>query len=254
MTPPLSPKPGPADATRRAERTKIVPGHARRSPSAPGPLASFARFVLCGGGVGLACCPAVTLLALLMPWGLANALVTIASTLLCTELHARFTFGTGRRAGWRQHWQSMGSATAAYTVTSVATLVLHTLQLSSGVLWEQVVYLGASGLAGVGRFLVLRCFVFATGRKRTPARTVNRAEVAESGDTVASFDPVPPRPQGVPSATGTVNGTARSGTHPRPASPPRGTPSRRRAGGGCVDAPTRHSPGATTATPLVCAG
>nr|WP_259471989.1 GtrA family protein [Streptomyces shenzhenensis] len=136
-----------------------------RTPAAPGPLASFLRFVLCGGGVGLACGPAVALLALSVPWAVANAVVTVASTLLCTELHARFTFGTGRRAGWRQHGQSAGSATAAYAVTSGAMLVLHTLQPSPGAAWEQVVYLSASGLAGIGRFLVLRLFVFA-GRKQ----------------------------------------------------------------------------------------
>ena len=70
----------------------------------PGPLASFARFVLCGGGVGLLSSGAVVLLAATMSWALANALITVASTILCTELHARFTFGAGKRAGWSQHW------------------------------------------------------------------------------------------------------------------------------------------------------
>ncbi|MFD8818250.1 GtrA family protein [Streptomyces sp. NPDC059627] len=163
MTPTLSSKPVTA---RTASFVPVsVP---RRTPDAPGPLASFVRFVACGGGVGLASGPAVTLLALSMPWAVANALVTVASTLLCTELHARFTFGTGRRAGWRQHWQSAGSATAAYALTSAAVLVLHTVRPSSGVMWEQAVYLGASGLAGIGRFVVLRLWVFAE-RKRAGA-------------------------------------------------------------------------------------
>ncbi|MFE9766131.1 GtrA family protein [Streptomyces sp. NPDC005808] len=134
------------------------------APAAPGPLASFARFVLCGGGVGLLSSVAVALLAGALPWVVANALVTVASTLLCTELHARFTFGAGRRAGLRQHWQSAGSAGGAYAVTSAAMLVLHLVQSSPGMLTEQIVYLSASGLAGVGRFLVLRLFVFAGGR------------------------------------------------------------------------------------------
>ncbi|MFE6481706.1 hypothetical protein ACFVGN_02000 [Streptomyces sp. NPDC057757] len=139
------------------------------TPAAPGPLASFARFVLCGGGVGLLSSAAVAELAGALPWALANALVTVASTLLCTELHARFTFGAGRRAGWRQHWQSAGSAAGAYAVTSAAMFALHLAQSSPGTLTEQAVYLGASGLAGIGRFLVLRLFVFAGGRNRTPA-------------------------------------------------------------------------------------
>ncbi|WP_416955494.1 GtrA family protein [Streptomyces sp. Agncl-13] len=150
---------------------------APRTPAAPGPLASFARFVALGGGVGLLSSGAVTLLAEQLPWALANALITVVSTLLCTELHARFTFGSGRHAGWRQHWQSAGSAAAAYVVTCAAMFVLHLVQSTPGALTEQVVYLGASGLAGLARFLLLRLYVFATGRGRTAVpeqRTVSR--------------------------------------------------------------------------------
>ncbi|PSM43932.1 hypothetical protein C6Y14_06000 [Streptomyces dioscori] len=131
--------------------------------AAPGAFVSFVRFVVCGGGVGVLASGAVALLAGWLPWVVANAVITVASTVLCTELHALFTFGTGQRAGWRRHWQSAGSATAAYAVTSLAVLVLHLLQSSPGLLTEQIVYLGASGLAGVGRFLVLRVFVFGAG-------------------------------------------------------------------------------------------
>lgn len=145
-----------------APRTPAVP--TAPGPTAPGPLSSFVRFVVCGGGVGVLSSFAVTLLALSMPWGLANAVITIASTLLCTELHARFTFGAGRRAGRREHWQSAGSAAVAYVVTCAAMLLLHLVQSSPSALTEQIVYLSASGLAGLGRFLVLRLFVFATGR------------------------------------------------------------------------------------------
>ncbi|MFH8467594.1 hypothetical protein [Streptomyces sp. NPDC017991] len=131
--------------------------------AAPGAFVSFVRFVVCGGGVGVLSSGAVALLAGSVPWVVANAVITVVSTVLCTELHALFTFGTGKRAGWRRHWQSAGSATAAYAVTSLAVLVLHLVQSSPGVLTEQIVYLGASGLAGTGRFLVLRLFVFAAG-------------------------------------------------------------------------------------------
>lgn len=134
------------------------------APTAPGPFASFVRFVVCGGGVGVLSSFAVTLLALSMPWGLANAVITVASTVLCTELHARFTFGAGRRADRREHWQSAGSAAVAYVVTCAAMLLLHLIQSSPSALTEQIVYLGASALAGLGRFLVLRLVVFAGGR------------------------------------------------------------------------------------------
>jgi putative flippase GtrA len=133
-------------------------------------VASFAKFVLLGGGVGLASSVAVPLTAAVVPWVVANALITVASTALGTELHARFTFGAGRHAAWRQHLQSAGSATAAYLMTSAAILTLHAVQPSAGMRWEQAVYLGASGLAGIGRFLVLRRYVFGSIRpgRRTP--------------------------------------------------------------------------------------
>jgi hypothetical protein len=110
--------------------------------------------------------------------------------LLSTELHARFTFGAGH-AGWRQHWQSAGLATAAYVVTSTAVLVLHLVQPSAGVLYEQVVYLTAAGLAGTGRFLALRLFVFAGGRTRTTVRATSPAPTRQAGAKVPVLFPLP---------------------------------------------------------------
>ncbi|MFJ8635098.1 hypothetical protein [Streptomyces sp. NPDC093568] len=136
-------------------------------PARPGPVSSFVRFVVCGGGVGLLSSAAVPLVAATMPWAVANALVTIAGTLLCTELYALFSFGTGRRPGLRQHAQSFGSALAAYLATTAAMLVLHAVQPEAGTVREQAVYLTASGLAGIGRFLVLRLFVFAERRNES---------------------------------------------------------------------------------------
>ncbi|MGA5521124.1 hypothetical protein [Streptomyces pseudogriseolus] len=140
-----------------------------RQPAPRGAFSAFARFVLCGGGTGLASSFAVAALASSITWALANALVTVAATLLATELHARFTFGAGGRATWRQHVQSAGSATAAYAVTCGAMLVLHLLVASPGAVLEQVVYLSASALAGIARFMVLRLVVFARGRSRAAA-------------------------------------------------------------------------------------
>ncbi|MFH8469210.1 hypothetical protein [Streptomyces sp. NPDC017991] len=153
--------------------------------AAPGAFVSFVRFVVCGGGVGVLSSGAVALLAGSVPWVVANAVITVVSTVLCTELHALFTFGTGKRAGWRRHWQSAGSATAAYAVTSLAVLVLHLVQSSPGVLTEQIVYLGASGLAGTGRFLVLRLFVFAGDRERTILGEASRPHPARAMAPVA---------------------------------------------------------------------
>ncbi|MFJ8109061.1 hypothetical protein [Streptomyces sp. NPDC096132] len=142
-------------------------------------FASFIRFVAFGGGTGVLCSLAVPALAGLMPWTLANALITIASTVLCTELHARYTFRTGRRADLRHHWQSAGSAAAAYAATSAAILTLHAIDPTPGLLTEQVTYLSASALAGIGRFLILRLMVFTTPAHENtstpaPARAVTR--------------------------------------------------------------------------------
>lgn len=146
-----------------------------RQQATPGAFTAFARFVFCGGGVGLASSFGVVALAGWLPWVFANALVTVVSTLLATELHARFTFGAGGRATWRQHAQSAGSAAAAYAVTCVAMLVLHQLATSPGAVLEQVVYLSASALAGVARFAVLRLVVFARHRSQAAA-TVSTAD------------------------------------------------------------------------------
>ena len=143
-------------------------------------IGSFAKFVLLGGGVGVAASAAVPLTATLMPWVIANALITVASTALGTELHARFTFGVARHAQWRQHMQSASSALAAYLLTSAAILSLHAMQPSAGMRWEQVLYLGASALAGTGRFLVLRLYVF--GHGHTVDADLDRARSARRQD------------------------------------------------------------------------
>ncbi|MGY1503342.1 hypothetical protein ACW4TU_43380 [Streptomyces sp. QTS52] len=99
MTSPATPtdSAGTAAAVARTERDLHACWILRPiSTAAPGPLDSFARFVLCGGGVGLLSSGVVARLA--SPrrddaWALANALITGASTILCTALHARFTFG-----------------------------------------------------------------------------------------------------------------------------------------------------------------
>ncbi|MFJ8194127.1 hypothetical protein ACIQ8D_30860 [Streptomyces sp. NPDC096094] len=160
-----------------------------RQPAAPGAFTSFARFVLCGGGVGLASSFAVAVLASWIPWMLANALITAGSTLLATELHARFTFGAAGHATWRQHAQSAGSAAAAYAVTCAAILVLHQLVAAPGAVLEQVVYLSACALAGVARFAVLRLVVFARecsqARATVPTARPAHATVARDSAPLA---------------------------------------------------------------------
>ncbi|MGW6526038.1 hypothetical protein ACWGA9_42755 [Streptomyces sp. NPDC054950] len=160
--------------------------------ASPGAVGSFARFVLCGGGVGVASSFAVAALASWIPWILANALITVASTLLATELHARFTFGTGGRATWRQHAQSAGSAAAAYAVTCVAMLILQQLVAAPGTVLEQAVYLSASALAGAARFAVLRLVVFARSRSQAVAMATGRTAHPVHAPVVRAAAPINP--------------------------------------------------------------
>lgn len=160
-------------------------------------MKAFVRYVLFGGGAGVLSGLAVAALADHLAWALANALVAVVSTALTTELHARFTFGpgTGARATGRQHAQAAAFATAAYAATCAAMLLLHLAVDSPGPLVEQAVYLGASALAGLARFAVLRVLVFT----RTDPHT------AVAAATAADPAPIPRQP---PSGAARITRTA----------------------------------------------
>ncbi|MEU8135116.1 GtrA domain-containing protein [Streptodolium elevatio] len=127
-------------------------------------VASFARFVVCGGGVGLLSSGALLLMTGAMSIAVANAIVTVVSTVVANELHSRITFRHGA-ASVRVHLESTATAVAAYLVTTAALLALDAIDGGAGALTRQVVYLAASGLAGVGRFVALKVMVFARGTK-----------------------------------------------------------------------------------------
>ncbi|WTW92987.1 GtrA family protein [Streptomycetaceae bacterium NBC_01309] len=130
-----------------------------------GPVASFIRFVVFGGGTGLAASAVLLVLAQHMSLAAANALVTVASTVVANELHSRLTFRSGQ-TGWRMHLKSTGTVVVSFLFTTTAMTVLHVVAASPNVLTEQAVYLTASGLAGIGRFAVLRVYVFAADRRK----------------------------------------------------------------------------------------
>ncbi|WP_406288816.1 hypothetical protein [Embleya sp. NBC_00896] len=138
----------------------------------PGTVASFARFVVFGGGTGLASSGALVALSGHLSIAAANAIVTVAGTLLATELHSRFAFRAGR-AGLKAHTQAGGSAVVAYLFTTAAMLGLHAVQAAPSIMVEQGTYLAASGVAGLARFAFLRLAVFAGPKAATaPKATV----------------------------------------------------------------------------------
>jgi putative flippase GtrA len=166
-------------------------------PEVRGPVAAFLRFVVCGGGVTLLSSAVLLLAAGHAPFAAANAVVTVASTLFATELHHRFTFNspsakaaseagsatTGRAgaagfAGWRIHAKSALTLLVAYLFTTAAVLLLGAAHPHPSPLLAQAVYLAASGLAGTGRFLVLRLVVFARRPGAASSAPLHRGEIA----------------------------------------------------------------------------
>ncbi|MEV0096446.1 GtrA family protein [Streptomyces sp. NPDC050738] len=136
-----------------------------------GSVAAFLRFTALGGGMTLAASAVIPVLALWMPWALANALITVVSTVAATELHGRVTFRQGR-PDWRRHLQSALTIAGGWLVTTLAVTTLHAVHPDAGMLLAQTVYLTASALIGIGRFLILKLAVFApkpqtTGDPRT---------------------------------------------------------------------------------------
>jgi putative flippase GtrA len=159
-----SPGPGPLDPAGRPSASDARRAVSRASRT-PGPVSSFVRYVVCGGGVTLLSSWALLLLNTVMSLAVANALVTVLGTLLVNELHGRVSFKSERR-GWRMHGESALTALAAYLVTTGAMLALHHLAAEPSALLGQSVYIAASAVAGTCRFLVLRLVVFGRHERR----------------------------------------------------------------------------------------
>ncbi|HSA49474.1 MAG TPA: GtrA family protein [Yinghuangia sp.] len=149
-----------------------------------GPVASFVRFVVFGGGTGLAASGVLLLLSSHMSLALANAIVSVLSTVVANELHSRLTFRSGER-GWRMHMKSSGTVVVGYIFTTAAMTALHTIVAEPSVVTEQAVYLTASALAGIGRFAVLRVYVFATRTKTPTVRPAEQPTAAPALDRTA---------------------------------------------------------------------
>jgi putative flippase GtrA len=144
--------------------------------------AAFGRFAGLGSGITLAASAALVLLAQWIPWMAANALTTVASTVVATELHARVSFGHGR-PGLVGHVKSAATITLGWLVTSAAVGTLTALHPGAGLVPQQTVYLSATALVGVGRYLVLRLAVFA--ERTPPPRTDDDVRMRTAYDAAA---------------------------------------------------------------------
>ncbi|MGR3875534.1 hypothetical protein ACUXZZ_44095 [Streptomyces graminifolii] len=105
-------------------------------------------------------------------------------------MHARVTFGHGR-PGLAGHLKSAATIAAGWLVTSGAVGALAVLRPGAGLVLQQTVYLSATALVGIGRYLVLRLAVFTEGapQHRTGNQVHATKSIAEQGNLV---HPLPP--------------------------------------------------------------
>ncbi|MBJ8344776.1 GtrA family protein [Antrihabitans sp. YC2-6] len=93
---------------------------------------------------------------------LANAIGTIASTILANELHRRLTFRAAGRVGWfAAQWAGGGLAFVGLIFSSTAIALLHFAFPAVGDIGAGLVVVGVSAAVGGMRFLALRGWVFA---------------------------------------------------------------------------------------------
>jgi putative flippase GtrA len=120
-----------------------------------------ARYAVVGGLGTVA--NAVVFLVLRLWWEAlpANLVALVLSTLLSTEINRRFTFGSAPPAHpWRNYAQT-GVTVAFYAFYSSAVLITLELVVDDPSPWLQTLVISAASvLGGVGRYLVLRFWVF----------------------------------------------------------------------------------------------
>jgi putative flippase GtrA len=131
-------------------------GHEQRHPL----LVQLARYAVIGGLGTLV--NAVIFLLLRTWWDTipANLVALVLSTVVSTEANRRFTFERAQVHWLRSHVQS-GGTVLFYAFYSSAVLMLLAATIDSPTAWEQTLAVAvASVLGGLGRFLVLRYWVF----------------------------------------------------------------------------------------------
>ena len=142
-----------------------------------GAIAALLRFVLVGGSANVVYVLAFWLLA-----GsgsqLANAVGSLASTMVANELHRRFTFHARSTVRWyTAQWEGGGLAVAGLALTSLALVALGQLVDQPSTAIESAMIVSVTCLVGLVRFLVLRVW-FRPGRPRRGEGTDLGAEPA----------------------------------------------------------------------------
>ncbi len=94
----------------------------------------------------------------------ANLVALVVSTVVSTEANLRFTFDGEVVHRWRATVQSGGTVLFYAFYSSAVLIVLGAVMAAPTPLEESLAVAAASVLGGLGRFLVLRYWVFDTGR------------------------------------------------------------------------------------------
>lgn len=111
----------------------------------------------------------------------ANLVALVVSTAVSTEVNRRFTFGGGAAHRWRANVQIGGTVLFYALYSSAVLLLLGAVVDAPTPLEETLAVVVASTLGGLGRFLLLRYWVFGTDERPVGRRT------AEPG-TVGAWD------------------------------------------------------------------
>ncbi|MGD9526013.1 GtrA family protein [Pseudonocardia sp.] len=108
----------------------------------------------------------------------AAALSLVLSTAYSTEAHRRYTFGAPVVHRWRLHLQSLGTIAFYAWYSAVVLALLHVVVAEPTRLQETLSIATTSLLGGMGRFLLLRSWVFAPTAPIASAITVPEVAAA----------------------------------------------------------------------------
>ena len=130
-------------------------------------MGQLAWYSLIGGVVTLAYLALYAALRVVLAAQAANAVSWIATAIADTAANRRLTFGISGRAGAvRAQAEGLLVFGLGLAITSGSLAALDALVAEPGRLLELGVLLGANLVAGLVRFVLLRVWVFAPGRRR----------------------------------------------------------------------------------------
>lgn len=157
-------------ATRVAVRFRSLP-----TERLPPRLRQVVRYALVGGAS--TALNAALFYALRAWWDPAPAAAVslVLSTAYSTEAHRCYTFGAPLARRWRIHLQSLGTIAFYASYSAVVLGLLHLAVVQPTRLQETLSIAAASLLGGVGRFLLLRSWVFVPAAAAVPKLAVASA-------------------------------------------------------------------------------